>query len=319
MTTSDDRIKEIVEFYLDNDEKTTLETFNVSSESLNRYKRNYKNIFTENAYESKKVIKDIVNKYTPEELRAISSGGRIVPGQAKVPIIDFSGQRIRFAHITDTHIGSIFFKEKFYEEAIKECKKEGVEFICHTGDVTEGMSNRPGHVYELSQIGYDNQKNYAVEVLSKWDKKYYFIDGNHDRWFIKNSGAKIVKDICKELNDAEFLGHDLGIMALKDKATIQLWHGEDGSSYATSYRVQKVIESITGGEKPNIWLGGHTHKQCYIFDRHVHAFSGGALSIQSSWMKSKRLANHTGFWIIDAYVNKNSISKCVGAWYPYYS
>jgi len=118
---------------------------------------------------------------------------------------------------------------------------------------------------------------------------------------------------------AHYLGSDEGDISLKGKAIIKLWHGEDGSSYATSYRLQKLIESLTGGEKPNLLLAGHTHKMAYIFERHVHTFSGGALSTQSSWMRGKRLPNHTGFWIIDVWVGKRGITKCGGIFYPYYA
>ena len=56
------------------------------------------------------------------------------------------------------------------------------------------MSHRAGHVYDLSEIGYDKQKAKAIEIFSQWtDSQIYAIDGNHDRWFIKSNGALIVR------------------------------------------------------------------------------------------------------------------------------
>jgi len=265
------------------------------------------------------ILLKIKNSYTKKELEAIANGGRLMPGQTRVPIVDFSGDRIRFGYMTDSHLGSIYAKPEWVEQAIKEFKKEKCEFVCITGDITEGLSNRPGHIYDVSHLGYDNQKDHAIEVLSNWDKKYYMIDGNHDRWFIKSNGAIIVKNICEKLNDAEFLGHDEGDISLGGKVDLRLWHGEDGSSYAFSYRVQKIVESFTGGEKPGILLLGHVHKSIYVFDRHIHCFSGGAITAQSRWMRSKRHANHSGFWIIDIWIGKQGISKCCGTWYPFYA
>lgn len=319
MTIGNEKLREIVEYYLEHGETKTIETFGISSESLNRYKRQYKSDISDVEYTKKKVVNDILARFSDEELQAISKGGRIVPGQTKVPVVNFDGISIKFGFMTDTHIGSIYFNEKYFMQALDEMKSEGCEFICHTGDVTEGMSNRPGHIYELAKIGYDEQKKYAIEVLSRWDGKWFMIDGNHDRWFIKNSGAIIVKDICEALPDAEFLGHDNGILSLNGNITVELWHGEDGSSYAVSYRVQKIIEAMTGGEKPNVLLCGHTHKAVYLPSRFVHAFSGGALSLRSSWMKAKRLGHDTGFWIIELVVNDNGVSECGMKWYPFYA
>ena len=103
------------------------------------------------------------------------------------------------------------------------------------------------------------------------------------------------------------------------KTILKLFHGEDGSSYATSYRVQKVIEAYTGGEKPNMLILGHVHKQIYMFERNIHCISAGALSRQSSWMRSKRLVNHSGFHVVEITVNKTGISRCKVEWFPFYA
>ena len=180
------------------------------------------------------------------------------------------------------------------------------------------MSHRAGHVYELTHIGYHAQKEHAIEVLESCPAPLYMIDGNHDRWYIKSNGALIVSDIADKIEHATFLGHDEGDINIGENATIKMWHGEDGSSYATSYRIQKVIESFTGGEKPNILLLGHVHKQGYFFERHIHAISGGCIEKQSSWMRGKRLQAHTGFWIVEATVNENGVSRLKTEWFPLY-
>lgn len=82
--------------------------------------------------------------------------------------------------------------------------------------------------------------------------------------------------------------------------------------------MQKVIESYTGGEKPNVLFLGHTHKALYIFERNIHAVSTGALQKQSSWMRSKKLASHTGFWIIEMIVNDGEVKKFKPAWHSFY-
>ena len=265
------------------------------------------------------ILEQIAKMYTPNELQAIAHGGRILPGIEPVPIIDFGGEHIRIGAITDTHIGHLKFSKERLFQAFEEFRKEKVDFITHSGDVTEGMSHRDGHIYELEALGYDQQKTLAINIFSQWtDSPIYAIDGNHDRWFIKSNGAMIVKDIATALPNFNFLGHDEGDISLKGMATLKLWHGEDGNSYALSYRVQKIIESFTGGEKPSLMLCGHTHKYVKLFERNVHAISVGCIEAQTSWMRGKKIAAHVGFSIFHVWVNKSGISKIRETWYPFY-
>ena len=264
-----------------------------------------------------RILREIAERYSDDELKAIAKGGKSY--STETTAVDagwFDGDTIRFGVLTDTHIGSKYFREDWMDGAVDRFHAEDVDFICHVGDVTEGMSNRPGHIYELTHLGYTEQKQAAIEQLQKLpDVPLYAIDGNHDRWFIKSTGAKIVPDICKEIG-ATFLGHDTGEV-LVNGIKIQLWHGEDGSSYATSYRIQKVIESLPGGGKPAVLLTGHVHKAGYFFERNIHAVSGGCLQAQTPWMRGKRLSAHTGFWIIEMDIN-GGIVRFAPTFYPYY-
>lgn len=264
-------------------------------------------------------LKKIGEMYTEQELQAISKGGRILPGVEQVPIISFEGKHLKIGYLTDTHIGHMKFSEDRLMQAFEEFRKERVDFIVHAGDVTEGMSHRPGHIYELDHLGYDAQKEYAIKLFSQWtDTDIYAIDGNHDRWFIKSNGAIIVKDIDRALENFHFIGHDEGDISLGGKTTLKLWHGEDGSSYALSYRLQKIVESLSGGEKPGLMICGHTHKYVKIFERNINVISGGCIEAQTSWMRGKRIAAHTGFGIVDVWVADRGISKISDTWCPFY-
>ena len=316
---SDDKLQEVLDFYSLKGEQETLKTFGLKPDSLRRYLdeaklRGYSGI------ETSRNIRAILDSYTEEEIKAIANGGRIMPGYAKVPIISFEGERIRIGHITDTHIGSTFFDDHRLYQAFDEFKKEGVDFITHSGDVSEGMSNRPGHIYELSEIGFQRQKDKCVELLSQWnDTDIYAISGNHDQWFIKSNGADIVKSIDEALPNFHFLGHDEADISLKGQAVLKLWHGGDGNSYALSYRLQKILESLSGGEKPSILIAGHVHKYVSIFERNVFAISVGTLERQTAWMRGKRIAAHVGFVISDYWVNKSGVAKTTHTWYPFYT
>jgi predicted phosphodiesterase len=284
--------------------------------------REYKNEWTRSFRQRKRGVRyleGIHGKYTAEELAAISKGKglgsfSVTPPKVK---IGHSGEEIRFGYFTDAHMSSIYYHEEFLDDFIQTCKKRKAQFCIFGGDLTHGMDPRKYNlIYELRDIGYAAQKAYAEEQLSKIPFHTYLISGNHDRWY-EAMGANIVEDVCESVPNMEYIGRDEGDIEISG-VLIRVFHGEDGSSYATSYRVQKLIESFTGGEKPHVLLMGHSHKQGYFFERHIHAVSGGALSTQSRWMRSKRLANHTGYHFITMGVDEEGITEFTVTFRPFY-
>ena len=263
------------------------------------------------------ILFDINQKFSEKELRALSKStgvGQVSPLKVN---IDFHGDEIRFGFFTDPHMGSIYYREEFMDSFIRRCEEGKADFVVCGGDVTHGMDpSKYNLLYELTHIGYAAQKDYAIQQLKRIPFPIYTIDGNHDRWY-ESLGAHIVEDICKEIPGAKYLGRDEGDIEIAG-ITIKTWHGEDGNSYATSYRIQKLIESLTGGEKPNVLLCGHTHKQGYFFERNIHAVTGGALSTQSRWMRSKRLACHSGYHFITMRVNDGGVGEFTVTWKPFY-
>src|SRR3990167_3489721 len=182
-------------------ESKAKEEFNISDETFKRYSRAAKSEQQVSIPERSQWLARIAERFSDQELQAISKGGRLVPGAGQVPIVSFSGDRIRIGCITDTHIGHMLSPQSRLMQAFDEFKKEKVDFITHSGDVTEGMSHRPGQIYELDFLGYDAQKHAAIDVFNQWtDTDIFAIDGNHDRWFLKSNGAIIVKDIAEALD-----------------------------------------------------------------------------------------------------------------------
>ena len=227
-----ERAKEIFDHAAAHGKEAAKEVFGITDETFRRYMRAVKDELGQTLPERPQVLEEIARQYNLDELRAIAKGGRLLPGAGKVPIIDFEGQRIRFGVISDPHIGHMRFVSDRLFQAYEQFRQEMVDFITVPGDVTEGMSHRPGQIYELTHLGYDNQRNYARELFGQWtETPIYAIDGNHDRWYLKSNGALIVKDLAGDLENFHFLGHDEGDISLKGQATLKLWHGEDGNCF----------------------------------------------------------------------------------------
>lgn len=233
---------------------------------------------------------------------------------------DFATKHIKIGIISDSHIGLKAFDEALWVKAMKDFKRRKVEAIYFPGDITEGMSGRPGHIYELSHIGYTNQMDYTSELMKLTDLPIYALTGNHDQWAFKKNNAGV--DVGKELEYRVKNFHNLGMneadVLLNDKFKMKLIHPNDGSAYAPGYKLMKMIESFGGGEKPNILLQGHYHKSLYMFSRNIHAYECGTICGQSEFMRLKKIQAHKGYWILDIYTGEKSIERIVNTFVPKY-
>jgi len=252
--------------------------------------------------------------YSKDEIKLIARAKRhSLPLTSK---IDFKGKVLNIASSGDMHMGSKYFHEDIWDAFVKEANKPEIDIVLLTGDITDGFyPQRVDAVLELLYLGYEAQKDYAVSQLKKIQKPMYIIDGNHDNTYKRLNGALIVKAICNELPNATYLGESeatLDILGIK----ILLWHGLDYGGRGISTRVQNVLDAMDADDLPNIVILAHTHKQCYIYHRKVHAISGGAITEQSDWMKRTNKANHTGFNIIKATIDNNKVQKLNYEWFP---
>ena len=94
-----------------------------------------------------------------------------------------------------------------------------------------------------------------------------------------------------------------GVHPADAECTLELRHPGGGSAYALSYKPQKIIESMSGGEKPNILLLGHFHKGRVFVLRNVHCVQAGTTQAQSNFMRNHNLAAHMGYWLVEIHVN----------------
>lgn len=261
----------------------------------------------------------IAERYSDEELRLLSKGHGLEDRNLTFPKISLTGEHHKIGVISDGHLGSKYSPIDFHLSAFDTFKKENCECILHCGDLVEGLNPKRSdtQIYELSHIGYQEQKKLAVDVFSQCELPVYAISGNHDSWY-KSMGADIVEQICEEMPNMQYLGYNQADITIGN-ATIRLFHGGDGNSYALSYRLQKLAESFTGGKKPNILLAGHVHKMCYVFDRMIHCVSVPSLQMQTPWMAGKKIAAHTGFLIIEFDTNENGVCNFQFRYYPFYA
>jgi predicted phosphodiesterase len=256
------------------------------------------------------------------ELKTLLKGASGSPSKKRTFKHYYAPNHIKIGVFSDAHIGQEMFDEMLFERMGKTFRKEKVDAVYQVGDILEGMSGRGGQVYELTHIGYKNQMKYAVKLFNSFlsGLKIFGIDGNHDAWYKEKGdiGAVVGEDLDKLVSNYTHLGEMEADVKFSSRITMKLFHPNDGTAYATSYKLQKLIESFSGGEKPSILLEGHYHKALYMFHRNIHALECGTLSGQTVWMRGKKIPAHKGFWILDIWYNKSGVQKFAPEFFPEY-
>lgn len=211
---------------------------------------------------------------------------------------------LTFGLLGDTQFGSIYERIDALKEFYSLCYREGIRDVLHSGDVLDGWNVYKGQAFELYARGFDEQ----LEVFKKKapyfkDMKTTFITGNHDGSYKKDCGITVGPRLEDARNDWKYIGADYGRIKMVTKSgrtcIIDLVHPGGGTAYAISYHLQKYIEAISGGTKPDIVGIGHYHKaEMLPSHRNVVGIQTGTFQSQTPFMRNRRLAAHIGGWII---------------------
>jgi len=174
--------------------------------------------------------------------------------------------------VSDTHLCDKEARVEEIHDTYRHFQKEGITEVVHAGDVMAGMNVYRGQVNDLLCFGLEDQLNFVEKFYPKIDGiTTYFITGNHDLSFKTTAGANIGQMIQDRRPDLVFLG-DYNAQIELNGVLIELHHGGGGSSYALSYKLQKYMEALIVGQKPQIFILGHYHGYCHVIVRGIHGF-----------------------------------------------
>jgi predicted phosphodiesterase len=233
----------------------------------------------------------------------------------------YSGKKMTIGVFSDTHIGNKCYDRKLMDYAAERFNEKDVDFVIFGGDLCEGHyeSKRQGSVFELEFVGGDAQVKEAIKELKKIKKPIYGITGNHEtNTFFKMSGFDIGEQIQDRLKNFHYLGQGRGVINLPYGQKIEIVHPDGGSSYAISYKSQKIAESLEGGTKPAVLFISHYHKAEYLFYRNIHIIQTGCLESQTDYERNHHISVHKGFWVVDLEIGKEGVSKITPTFYPAY-
>lgn len=214
----------------------------------------------------------------------------------------------RFGVISCTHLGSLYEEVGITAAAYDWFEQEGVANVFHCGDMTEGAQMRKGHEHEVHKHGADAQIDWTcAKYPYRKGIKTHLISGNHDAAHMKNGGVDVCRRIAERREDISYIGADAGRFVVSRTGErdiiIDMLHPDGGSSYALSYKPQKIIEQIESGSKPDVLLIGHFHKAFTLpAYRGVTCVLAACTQRQTGFMRRNGLAAHVGVHICEARV-----------------
>jgi predicted phosphodiesterase len=297
------------------------------------FKRSFKSVERKVAREDIKFvpIEEEPPKIDPKEIerreqdrmRLESELKRRLENYHDVSTDDFFRGGYRFIACGDNQFGSRYDRHDLIEKMFEIAQREGISDIYHTGDFFDGFKVYAGQEYEQDFRGADEQLEHG---LNSWPKvkgiRTRLISGNHDNSFVKRCNFDICQHFVDARPDCELLGRDQAVVPVDvDGTTIKigLLHPDGGSSYALSYKSQKHVESISGGQKPHILLIGHYHKAVLLPSyRSLAVIQTGCLQSQTPFMRRRGLAAHLGFWIVEVRTTKVGLARVATEFIPFF-
>lgn len=213
-------------------------------------------------------------------------------------------EKIKLLLISDTHLGSKYDRLDILRYLYSKAEDTGVNYVLHSGDLTEGVSGREEQIYSLKEASYTGQRDYVIENYPRSSVPTYLIAGNHDLWWIKRCGADICQDIANKRDDITYLGSDCEDLHI-GKLKIRLYHGKGGSSYAKSYKLQKYLDSVNVEERPHILQTGHIHQAFYMKQGKTHCFQTSCLQDMTPFERSMGFNNDKSVWWVDIDIDNN--------------
>ena len=229
--------------------------------------------------------------------------------------------------IADTHIGSKYERLDVLNSLYDRFADAGVTHVYHGGNWIDGEAR-----FNKTDIYVHGLGNQVDNFIQKYPQRKgitnFILSGDdHEGWYVQreniNIGAYMEMQAKKagrdDLIDVGYMERDFELKQKDGSATLRLIHAGGGSAYATSYTSQKYVESLQGGEKPQIIMVGHYHKFEYGYPREIHTIQLGCTEDQTPFMRKRKLQAMVGGVIVRIRQADNGIILSLNVeWMPYY-
>lgn len=217
----------------------------------------------------------------------------------------YGGETIRFAAISDTHIGSKATNYKALNKFYDYVKELGIEVVLHAGDLVDGYyTNRPTSILEQDAIGFQEQLRMFVTKFPKREGvTTYCITGNHDYTHMRNGMANIGESIAHVREDIVYLGHNFYKIPMGRGFEVSLIHPTDGSSANYLDKLKTIIER-NPERRADIMLIGHYHKFAQMKYMGVYGYLMPAFQNKTKFMDDNNLTSELAGIIFEVKVDR---------------
>lgn len=246
-------------------------------------------------------------------------------GKKRAEVEHFYGDEVRFGIVSDTHLGNLHALPEQLAEAYEVFQHEGITQVYCPGNLLDGEKTYRGQEYEINVMGVDNV---VANLARLWPKvpgittHHVASSSCHEGFYLKSAGVLIGKLIELARPDMKYLGLDEADVVVHPgemRPTLRIIHPGGGTSYADSYKPQKIVESYSGAEKPTILAIGHFHKGGYYDIRDVQVLQAGTLERQTPFMRKLSLRAVLGFWIVECrFTPEGSLRRFRPEFFKYY-
>jgi hypothetical protein len=226
-----------------------------------------------------------------------------VDGGKLVEVMSDAKNTFCFGAVGDNHAASKYERLDVLEGLYDWFAKAGVTQVFHTGNWIDGEArfNRQ----DIVAFGLEGQARYLAQTypVRPGITTYAVWGDDHEGWYTREGVdvGRYTEDVMHSEGRKDWV--NLGFMeahislvngATGATARMAVVHPGGGSAYATSYKPQKIIESMDGGEKPAIVLLGHYHKLEIGNARNVWYLQTGCTQDQTVFLRKKSIEAHVG-------------------------
>lgn len=234
------------------------------------------------------------------------------PGYLAGPVFEYISRpdnTFVFGATSDNHLGSKYERLDVLNDLYDRFAARGVDRVFNAGNWIDGEARF--NKFDLYVHGQAAQlRHLAASYPQRPGIVTYAVAGDdHEGWYAQREGVDIglqAENAMRNAGREDWV--NLGYMEAHIKLTnantgksaiLACVHPGGGSSYALSYSIQKIIESLDGGEKPAVGLYGHYHKLWAGNIRNVWCLQTGCTEDQTPFMRKKKLEAHVGGAIVE--------------------
>jgi hypothetical protein len=234
-----------------------------------------------------------------------------------------------FGISSDQHLGSRYARLDVLDDLYNAFEASKVDRVFNAGNWIDGEDEK--NRFDLEVHGLEPQIDYLVDRYPNRGITTYTVTGeDHEGWFSRRESIDVGRFAERKMRDAGRTDWvDMGFIEARvdlvnantgARNSLVVMHPGGGSSYAYSYRPQKIVESLSGGEKPGVLVIGHYHKLDCRPIRNIWTIQAGCSQDQTVFMRKKGLDAQVGGMIVTLEQDQETgaIFRCVSDSRIYY-